>query len=98
MNLPIAFRAEATSEFRDAVAWYEGQRRGLGIEFVDEVERALNDIAEQPDRHAVVVGDVRESLVRRFPFCIYYRVRRGILVVLAVFHTSRDPQVWRSRV
>jgi plasmid stabilization system protein ParE len=42
--------------------------------------------------------DIREAIVRRFPYCVYFRVRHGRLIVLSVFHTSRDPSTWQSRV
>ena len=36
-------------------------------------------------------------LVIGFPYCVYYREEPGRVLVLAVFHTSRDPTVWQSR-
>ena len=36
----------------------------------------------------MVFGDVREALVLRFPYCVYYRVKTDRVVVMAVFHTS----------
>jgi plasmid stabilization system protein ParE len=40
---------------------------------------------------------VRCALVRRFPYAVYYRVEPERIVVIAVFHTKRDPGVWQSR-
>jgi plasmid stabilization system protein ParE len=47
--------------------------------------------------HALVYRDVRKALVRRFPYAIFYRVRNARVVVLAVFHSKRDPNIWKSR-
>ena len=33
----------------------------------------------------------------RYPYCVYYRVVPGRVVVTAVFHTSRDPAGWQGR-
>jgi hypothetical protein len=36
--------------------------------------------------------------VHRFPFGIYFRMRGSLLIVLAVFHTRRNPEKWRERI
>ena len=97
MSLPVVFRPVAQAEFDAAAAWYEGQRPGLGTDFVAEVQQVLDTIANQPDRYPVVSGDVREAPVSQFPYCVYYRVKPDRVVVVAVFHTSRDPSIWQGR-
>ena|SRR5437868_1463707 len=97
MRLPLTLRPEAQSEFADAAIWYESQRRGLGDDFVSEVENVFDKITKQPDRYPVVHGDIREAPVFRFPYCVYYRVKPHRLVVIAVFHSARDPAIWQSR-
>jgi toxin ParE1/3/4 len=34
---------------------------------------------------------------RRFPYGIYFRAEARRIVVLAVFHSRRDPEIWRGR-
>ncbi len=97
MRLSLALRSQAQAEFADAAIWYESQRAGLGHEFVSEVEKTFDKIANQPDRYAIVHRDIREAAVLRFPYSIYYRVRPHRLVVIAVFHSARDPGIWQSR-
>jgi toxin ParE1/3/4 len=97
MSRPITFRRQARREFDDAADWYEQRRAGLGARFVDAVQRVLDQAAANPQRYPEVFGDVREGVVQGFPFCVYYRAESGQIVVLAVFHTSRDPAVWQSR-
>ena len=98
MSFPLAFRAVAQAEFNRAARRYESQRLGLGNDFVNEVQRVLDNIASQPDRYSIAYRDVREAIVNRFPYCVYYRERANRVVVIAVFHTSRDPAIWQSRV
>jgi plasmid stabilization system protein ParE len=97
MTLPLVLRGAAQDEYDQAAVWYEGQRTGLGTEFETEVQAVLDTIVGQPDRYPVVLGDVREAPVNRFPYCVYYRIRPGRIVVISVFHTSRDPTIWQSR-
>lgn len=97
MSASVVFRRVARIEFDDAAGWYERRQAGLGPRFVVAVQRVLDRIAEQPDFYPVVHGEVREALVQRFPFCIYYREGADQILVLAVFHTSRDPSIWQNR-
>ena len=39
---------EASAELEDAALWYERQRPGLGLEFVQAVDAALERIAQWP--------------------------------------------------
>lgn len=97
MSLPIVFRRQARYEFDDAVVWYEERKSGLGIAFLVAVQRVLDQISANLFRYAIVLDDVREGLVRRFPYAVYFRVEDLRIVILAVFHASRDPEAWKSR-
>ena len=98
MSLPLTFRAAAKSEFDEAASWYESQRSELGVSFIAEIDRVLEAIANQPTLFRIAKVDVRVALVSRFPYAVYYRVKPTRIVVIAVFHTSRDPKVWKSRM
>ena len=96
--LTIDYRRNARAEYSDAVLWYEEQKSGLGIEFESEVEKVLAVISKSPNRYPIAKKDVREAIVHRFPYSVYYRQRLGRIVVLSVFHQARDPIEWMSRV
>jgi plasmid stabilization system protein ParE len=97
MSLPVAFRRLAQAEFDDAAEWYENQQPGLGGDFVAEVQVVLDTISNQPDRYPAAEDDIREAPVARFPYCVYYRAQPTRVMVIAVFHTSRDPAEWQNR-
>ena len=97
MSLPVIFRRVARIEFDDAADWYEARQAGLGAKFTAAVMQVLDRIAAQADFYPQVYGDVREALVRGFPYCVYCRVESESLLVLAVFHTARDPSTWQGR-
>ncbi len=97
MSLPIVFRAAAEAEYIDAIAYYEAQQPGLGVAFEEEVQAVLDTISSQPDRYPVAHRDTREAPIKRFPYCVYYRVRPDRLVVIGVFHQSRNPAERQGR-
>lgn len=97
MSLPLDFHPAVRGEIDDAHDWYQQRRAGLGRDFLDEIERALAEITANPARYGFADADIREGLLNRFPYAIYYRVLPDRIRVLAVYHTSRDPSGWQSR-
>src|SRR5437762_3511410 len=98
MSLPIRLLPEAKAEFDAAADRYELQQTALGVDFVARVRDVLHRIAVNPRLHAMVYQDVRKAVVTRFPYIILYHEEPGEVVVIAVFHTSRDPSIWQARV
>ncbi len=97
MTLPVVYRRAATAEFTDAATHYENQRPNLGVEFIEEVNRCIDQVAANPLLFPVVHSEIRRAVVRRFPYCVYFRVEAKRIVVLAVFHGHRNPSTWESR-
>lgn len=98
MSVPLRLLPEAQDELDDAVVWYERRRPGQGLALLARVRDVLQRIAATPNRYGIVYQDVRKVTVRGFPYIVLYRVEAGEVIVIAVFHTSRDPSVWQSRV
>ena len=97
MSLPVILDPEARAEFDEAYDWYQAEM-GRGEAFAREVRQVFDRIGSMPRMHAPVVGDVRKAVVRRFPYCVYYREESDCVRVLAVFHTRRHPSGWQDRV
>jgi len=95
---PVVFLAEAEAEFKEAQAWYEERTPGLGQAFVTNVQAAIQRIRRAPVQFPAVDGEVRRALIRRFPYGVFYLNEEDRIVVIAVYHSSRDPKEWRSRV
>jgi toxin ParE1/3/4 len=97
MTLPVRLLPEARVEFDEATDRYEQLRAGLGTTFVTRVRDVLHHIGADPQRHATVYLDVRKAVVPRFPYIILYREEPDAVLVISVFHTSRDPSIWKTR-
>src|SRR4029078_5782762 len=70
----VLFRPVARAEYDHEVAYYEKQQKDLGKEFSAVIDECLTEIVFTPLRYAAVVDDIRECLVPRFPFAMYFRV------------------------
>jgi plasmid stabilization system protein ParE len=97
MTWLVRFLPEAKDEFDHAANWYEGKRAGLGEDFIDRVQEQLQHIAANPKIHAAGYRGVRKAVVARFPYVVLYREDDSGVLVISIFHTSRDPQIWQVR-
>ena len=80
---------------------YEAEVKGLGERLWQDIQAAVARIAEHPDVGQVVPRTrnlVRRVPLRRFPFFLIYRRRDDFLEIIALAHTSRRPNYWRSRL
>lgn len=80
-----------------AFEWYENERQGLGLEFLDELREGYNRIVAGPLKYEELRGGIRRVLLRRFPYAVYFATEGDIVVVVAVLHASRDPAEWQRR-
>ena len=97
MNLPIVTRPKAAAEIEAAYRWYERERPGLGEEFLVALNHVVAIIADYPERFPIVHRDTRRVLLSRFPYSICYRLKGRHVVVVACFHSKRNPEAWKSR-
>jgi toxin ParE1/3/4 len=93
-----AFHPDARLEYREAAAFYEQCRRGLGAEFSREIESAIDRILEAPDRWRITKQDMRHYLAHKFPCAILYTIEQDFILIIAVAHASREPGYWKNRI
>lgn len=94
----VWLHSDALADLDAARRWYDAQQLGLGDEFIDAVEHALESVLAFPVAYPVDYRDARRFLIERFPYCLYYRVEDGDVVVAACLHAARDPKKRRRRL
>jgi plasmid stabilization system protein ParE len=79
--------------------WYEGQRAGLGSEFLGAIHAVLRRVGAAPEQFAPWSDSprFRRALAGRFPYAIFFHIVGDEPVVVAVAHTSRRPGYWLDR-
>ena len=92
MSLPVFIRPIAKIELEEAIAWYEKEQQGVGLDFKDAVHNSFSRIATGPLQFPVIYRDVRRALLRRFPYGIYFIARPNAIIVIAIFHGKRNPK------
>ena len=92
------FEAEAREDLDKAAGWYDRQNAGLGLRFVEQMERLAIAAAEFPESYPEIEPGVRRALDRDFETHLYYCVESDHIRVIAVIHASRKPGTWRKRL
>lgn len=96
--LPVKLHPEAVIEAREARAWYAQRSPTAATRFLFELDRAIDEIAQHPNRWPTHLHGTRRYRLRRFPFLMVYRVRDDVVEVIACQHARRRPGYWRDRL
>ena len=78
--------------------WYDTQKERLGRELAKELQQTMLIIRENPNQFPKAFKDKRQAVLRHFPYVIIYEIHGNTVNVLAIFHTGRNPKIWRERV
>lgn len=98
MDYELIIRPEAKADLLDTFHWHQKQKQGLGHDFKLCVDEIISKIQRNPLIHKKIFLDVRRSVIKRFPFGVFYTVENQRIVVIAVLHARRDPMKWKNRI
>ena len=94
MNLIFSLAAE--KEVEDAAGYYESQETGLGLRFLNELNRATAFIVQFPYAWSSISPRSRRCCLRYFPYNVIYSVQADTITIVTVVHQSRDPESWQT--
>ncbi len=97
MIYEVLLRPEAEADIGEAYQWYEEQAEGLGEEFLRAVDACFSSLQRTPMAWPATYKDMRRSLLRKFPYGIFYIIEADRVMILACFHARRDPKQWQDR-
>lgn len=98
MKYKVIVRPEAEDDLKGAFSWYEDKRTGLGYDFLLQVDAGINFINRNPAIHPTEYKETRKHLIKRFPYKIIYLVEGNKIIVLAVIHGKRSPELIKKRI
>jgi len=99
----IEIKPEAQDDARREALYYDGQRYGLGADFLDGLLDAYTVVERQPQSFARLQTakpnrEIRYYIMPRFPYSVVYELLQQRVVVLAIIHHKRGPRYWRRRL
>ena len=98
------FLPEAALDLDEAVAWYEEQRPGLGIELLDEFDSCIVSAIASPGIGSPLGATSSGNKIRRYRLKRFHRYAilmatiDQVPTIIAFEHSSRRPRFWKERV
>ena len=84
---------KAREDMQKSANWYDERQPGVGDRFLREVVRTFRSIEANPLHYQVRFSKYfRYANVYAFPFVVVFKIKKDLVVVNSVFHTSRNPQ------
>src|ERR1051326_719489 len=97
MNYHIVLSPDAKADMRSGRRWYRRTDWNLAPRFSLEARIIVRRIAQFPYPFPRANGRLRQALMKRFPYAMYYRIHSKLVIVVAVVHQHRSDAIWRLR-
>jgi toxin ParE1/3/4 len=97
MTLPVIVRPEAKGDIREARAWYHEISPEFANAFMGRLDQAIALAQEHPLAFPALHRKFRRVLLRRFPYAVFYQVGDQRIVIVAVLHQARGPEILATR-
>jgi len=100
MKFTVKYNPCFFDDVAQAVDWYNQQKSGLGDRFFNVVKKQTSKLSNAALLFAIRYDDIRCMSIMKFPYLVHYRVdeRTKTINVEALFHTSREPDLWNKRI
>jgi len=82
----LYYTTRAKQDVEEAFLWYKKQQKGLGNDFLDCMEKTLNDMMDFPEIYPVCYKKFRRALLHKFPFSVFYTIEHYKIVIHAIFN------------
>lgn len=96
-NYKLLINPFAELELDDAKEWYNLQQDNLGDRFVNKIDKIIIRINENPFQFPKEKKQIRKAVIKLYPYVIFFYVTENVINVFAIFHTSRNPMIWKKR-
>jgi toxin ParE1/3/4 len=96
--MKVIVRPLAEIDLKEAFDWYELQQPGLGLKFISFVDKKIKFVSSYPLRCPQKFKNVRVAVVERFPFVIHYLLNDDKVIIISVYHTSRNVKKIKKRL
>lgn len=90
MAYELSITSDAEQDIDETTLWYEDQKAWLGIRFHFAVLERFKKWKQHPQHYSFFREDYRQLILKHFPFKIIFKIASLRIIILGVFHTSRD--------
>lgn len=82
---------QAENELQDALFFYDLISTKIGDKFLNQISACIESILRNPESYKIEFDVYRQAVVKKFPFVIIYTKIDAVILISAIFHTSKNP-------
>jgi plasmid stabilization system protein ParE len=97
MGYKLITTPETENDIDKAVEWYVNIRKPVAKRFLTELHAVKRYIHKNPEKIADKYDNVRVAFLKKFPYGLHYTFNNNTIIIVALFHTSENPQKWNKR-
>jgi plasmid stabilization system protein ParE len=99
MSFTVYYHQDVENDVLKAKDWYKNQQKGLEKRFAKQVKQTIITIIKNPLIFQEKHKNVRVAYTKTFPFGVHFIVDQKAknITIMAVFHTSINPNKWEDR-
>ena len=99
MRFKLKIDTDALNDIQETFDWYELRLKGLGLRYKNQAKKQINSLKKAPYIFSIKHNEIRCRKIEKFLFLIHYLIyqKTNMVSVFAVFHTSRNPEIWNTR-
>ncbi len=93
----LKIRTLAQQDVQEIINYYDIINQNITNRFLEKLYLDIEIIKSNPFLFSKKHKEIRNCYLRKFPFNIYYQINDKNIDILAVLHTSRNPNIWQKR-
>ena len=94
----IEISNDAEVDFDKSYEYYFQKHPKVADAFFKIINLGIENIKQNPNSYPIAHADLRKYTITKFPFTIYYRIKDSVIQIIAIFHNSRNPEIWNKRI
>lgn len=97
MSYSLLILPLAKIDIKETAIWYNEQQENLGKKFLKNLKKEVATIKQNPLLYEIKYDNIRTALIETFPYLIHFTIDNSKIIIKAVYHTSRNSEIWVLR-
>jgi plasmid stabilization system protein ParE len=94
----LIIHSGADDDFLESYLYYAEHGRDVAERFDEQVKAVLDKIAAKPMGGTALDERYRFFSLKNYPHLVLYEYANDVATVIAIYHPSRKPHYWQSRI
>jgi hypothetical protein len=98
-SFKIIVDTDVSVDIKEIVGWYNQHGEHLGPRFKKTVKDQIKTLRFSATSYMIRYKEIRCMPLNDFPFMVHFAVdeSKKSAIVLAIIHTSRNPDIWEEK-